>query len=56
MVVTDGNQLAFWTANGVIDITTQFGVGLLPIYLLLNLHLPMAKKRLAMLSFIPNVT
>ena len=50
------NQLAFWTTNEVIDIATQLYVGLAPIYLLFNLHLPMAKRLPAMVSFTPNLT
>lgn len=52
----DEDQLAFWMSNGVIDVTTQLLTGLAPLYLLSNLHLPIAKKRLALLSFTPNLT
>lgn len=50
------NQIAFWTINGVIDVITQLLIALVPIYLLFSLQLSMAKKRLAMLSFTPNIT
>ncbi|CAD6573233.1 MAG: hypothetical protein ASARMPREDX12_005913 [Alectoria sarmentosa] len=46
----------FWIINGVIDVTTQLLIGLAPLYLLFNVHLPMAKKRLVLLSFTPNIT
>ncbi|KAL9130490.1 MAG: hypothetical protein Q9175_007011 [Cornicularia normoerica] len=48
------NQSAFWITNGVIDAITQLLIGLAPIYLLFNIHLSVAKKRLAFLSFTPN--
>ncbi|KAM0800486.1 hypothetical protein BDR22DRAFT_852051 [Usnea florida] len=50
------NQFAFWTTNGIIDIIMQLLIALAPIYLLFNLQLSRAKKRLAMLSFTPNIT
>ena len=34
---SDGEQLAFWIANGVIDVTTQLLIGLAPMYLLSKL-------------------
>lgn len=48
--------MAFWVVNGVLDIITQISVGLAPIYLLYHLHLKAANKRLAFLSFTPNLT
>ena len=42
--------------NGVIDVATQLFTGLAPIYLLFNLHLPLAKKLPGMLAFTPNLT
>jgi hypothetical protein len=52
----DGPQLAFWIANGAVDVVTQLLVGLTPIYLLMNLRLSAANKRLAMAAFAPNIT
>lgn len=40
----------------MIDITSQLLIGFLPVYLLLSLQLRAADKRLAMLSFTPNIT
>ncbi|KAL2058162.1 hypothetical protein ABVK25_001780 [Lepraria finkii] len=50
------DQLAFWIANGSVDVVTQLLVGLTPIYLLMNLQLSAANKRLAMAAFAPNIT
>ena len=52
----DNYQLAFWITNGVIDILTQSLIGLAPIYLLFNLQISVAHKRLAMVAFMPNMT
>lgn len=52
----NGSQSAFWMTNGMIDVTTQLLMGLAPLYLLFDLHLPVAKKRLALLSFTPYIT
>ena len=52
----DELQLAFWIANGAVDVVTQLLVGLTPIYLLMNLRLSAANKRLAMAAFAPNIT
>ena len=49
-------QLAFWSVNAVVDIASTLMIGLMPIYLLYNLQLPRENKRLAMLSFTPNLT
>ena len=49
-------QLAFWSVNAAIDVITTTMIGLMPIYLLFNLQLPKDNKRLAMLSFTPNLT
>ena len=49
-------QLAFWSANAAVDLTSTLMIGLMPIYLLYNLQLPKENKRLAMLSFTPNLT
>ena len=49
-------QLAFWSANAAVDVISTLMIGLLPIYLLYNLQLPKENKRLAMLSFTPNLT
>ena len=40
----------------MIDITSQLLIGFLPVYLLLSLQLRPANKRLAMVSFTPNIT
>ena len=48
--------MAFWIANGVIDVATQLLIGVAPVYLLFDVHLPVANKRLAFLSFTPNLT
>lgn len=53
---TNRTQLAFWIANGLVDVVTQLLVGLTPIYLLMNLQLSAANKRLAMAAFAPNIT
>lgn len=50
------NQTAFWSANAAIDVISTLAIGLMPIYLLFNLQLPKQNKRLAMLSFTPNLT
>lgn len=50
------NQLAFWSANAAVDVASTLMIGLMPIYLLFNLQLPQENKRLAMLSFTPNLT
>lgn len=52
----DCTQLAFWSVNAAIDVITTTMIGLMPIYLLYNLQLPKDNKRLAMLSFTPNLT
>ena len=49
-------QLAFWSANAAVDVASTLMIGLIPIYLLYNLRLPKGNKRLAMLSFTPNLT
>ena len=55
-IESNGMQLDFWIANGVVDVVTQLLVGLTPIYLLMNLQLSAANKRLAMAAFAPNIT
>lgn len=50
------NQLAFRSANATIDVLSTLTIGFMPIYLLHNLQLPTGNKRLAMLSFTPNLT
>ncbi|CAG8981813.1 hypothetical protein HYALB_00004756 [Hymenoscyphus albidus] len=45
----------FWVVFAVIDGLTQILVGLLPIYLLQGLNMPISKKILSMLSFSPNL-
>ena len=50
------NQLAFWSVNAAVDVASTLMIGLMPIYLLFNLQLPQENKRLAMLSFTPNLT
>lgn len=52
----DRYQMAFWIANGVADIATQLVVALAPIYLLYHLNIQAANKRVAFLSFMPNIT
>lgn len=52
----DYMQVAFWSANAAVDVISTLMIGLMPIYLLYNLQLPKENKRLAMLSFTPNLT
>ena len=49
-------QLGFWISNGTIDVVSQILIALAPIYLLFNLHLPVANKLLAFVSFTPTLT
>ena len=54
--VAERKQMAFWSVNAVVDTASALMIGLMPIYLLYNLQLPRENKRLAMLSFTPNLT
>ena len=51
----DAKQFAFWITNGVVDVTTQLFIGTIPFYLLWNLQLPKANKRVASMSFMPSL-
>ena len=55
-MAAEWKQSAFWSVNAVVDIASTLMIGLMPIYLLYNLQLPRENKRLAMLSFTPNLT
>ncbi|KAF4630594.1 hypothetical protein G7Y89_g7542 [Cudoniella acicularis] len=50
------NASKFWIANAVVDLTTQTLLAFVPVYLLWNLKMDKKRKRVAMLSFSPNIT